>query len=163
MEIDEEKEERNKGFKVDDRRRFSAEGELKPEHRGPEAAAAPQSSTDSGSSAAERIAQEAQQESRAAQESKAARAFSERRAPIAEITFGTFVVGLSTQALMHLGEIPDPHTNQSSTDLPAAQQLIDIIAMLQEKTHGNLDRDEEAMLEAILFELRMKYVERARR
>jgi hypothetical protein len=159
METDEEKEERNKGFKVDDRRRFSAEGELKPEHRGPEAAAAPQSSADSGSSAAERIAQE----SRAAQESKVARAFSERRAPTAEITFGTFVVGLSTQALMHLGEIPDPHTNQSSTDLPGAQQLIDIIGMLQEKTRGNLDHDEQAMLEAILFELRMKYVERARR
>ena len=162
MEIDEEKEEQNKGFKVDDRRRFSAEGELKPEHRGPEATAAPQSSADSGSFAAEQIAQ-AQQQSRAAQESNAARAFSQRRAPTGEITFGTFVVGLSTQALMHLGEIPDPHTNQSSTDLPAAQQLIDIIGMLQEKTRGNLDHDEQAMLEAILFELRMKYVERARR
>jgi hypothetical protein len=162
MEIDEEKEERNKGFKVDDRRRFSAEGELKPEHQGPEPATAPQSSADSGSSA-DRIVQSAAPGSRAAQESKAARAFSERRAPSAEITFGTFIVGLSTQALMHLGEIADPHSNQAATDLPAAQQLIDIIAMLQEKTRGNVDRDEQEMLEAILFELRMKYVERARR
>jgi hypothetical protein len=47
-------------------------------------------------------------------------------------------------------------------DLPAAQQLIDIIAMLENKTRGNLDHDEQTMLEAILFELRMKYVERMR-
>jgi hypothetical protein len=46
--------------------------------------------------------------------------------------------------------------------LAAAQQLIDIIAILKEKTRGNLDHDEDALLEAILFELRMKYVERAR-
>jgi hypothetical protein len=63
---------------------------------------------------------------------------------------------------VHLGELPDPHTNQPTPDLPAAQQLIDIIAMLETKTRGNLDHDEQAMLEAILFELRMKYVERAR-
>jgi hypothetical protein len=95
------------------------------------------------------------------QEAQDFKAFSQGEAA-PEITFSTFVVGLSTQALVHLGELPDPHTNQPAADLSAAQQLIDIIAMLEQKTHGNLDRDEQAMLEAILFELRMKYVERAR-
>ncbi|MBV8056497.1 MAG: DUF1844 domain-containing protein [Deltaproteobacteria bacterium] len=88
--------------------------------------------------------------------------FSQDRGVAPEITFGTFVVGLSTQALVHLGELPDPHTNQQTTDLSAAQQLIDIIVMLEHKTRGNLDQDEQTMLETILFELRMKYVERAR-
>jgi len=44
-----------------------------------------------------------------------------------------------------------------------AQQLIDILGMLREKTRGNLDHDEQALLDAILFDLRMKYVEIARR
>ncbi len=130
-----EEEEKPRAFKVDDRRRFSPEGELKPEFR-------------SG---------------RAAERPSAAQSRGRANAGVApEITFGTFVVGLSTQALVHLGEIPDPLSGQPSADLPAAQQLIDIIAILKEKTRGNLDHDEDTLLETILFELRMKYVERAR-
>jgi hypothetical protein len=151
----EEEKEQTKGFKVEDRRRFSSEGELKPEHRGPEQAEAQPSTPGMGETAAR-----AESLSRSA-EAQAAK-LSKPREAAPEITFGTFVVGLSTQALVHLGELPDPHTNQPTPDLPAAQQLIDIIAMLETKTRGNLDHDEQAMLEAILFELRMKYVERAR-
>jgi uncharacterized protein DUF1844 len=151
-------EEEKRGFKVEDRRRFSAEGELKPEHQAAEPAEPAADSVKSGGSG-ERLAG-AQS---AGQERRAAAALSQHRAPDAEITFETFVVGLSTQALVHLGEIPDPHAGASAEDLPAAQQLIDIIGMLKQKTRGNLDREEEAMLDAILFELRMKYVERARR
>jgi hypothetical protein len=51
---------------------------------------------------------------------------------------------------------------QADPDLPAAQQLIDIIGMLKEKTRGNLGHEEQSLLDAILFELRMKYVERKR-
>ncbi len=158
MDSEEEKEQK-KGFKVDDRRRFSAEGELKPEHRGPEPAETRPDApgvTDAATSEARSSTQVR------GQDAQAAKAFSQRREAAPEITFGTFVVGLSTQALVHLGELPDPHTNQPAEDLPAAQQLIDIIAMLENKTRGNLDRDEQSMLEAILFDLRMKYVERAR-
>jgi hypothetical protein len=149
----EEEKEQSKGFKVEDRRRFSAEGELKPEHRGTEEAqpSAAQATVAAGASGSPR-----------SQEAQAAKAFSQQREAAPEITFATFIVGLSTQALMHLGEIADPHTNQPVADLPAAQQLIDIIAMLENKTRGNLDHDEQSMLDAILFELRMKYVERAR-
>ena len=72
------------------------------------------------------------------------------------------MVGLSTQALMHLGEIRDPQDADAGVNLVAAQQLIDIVGMLREKTRGNLDHDEESLIEAILIELRMKYVERSR-
>jgi hypothetical protein len=156
----EEEKEQTKAFKVEDRRRFSAEGELKPEHRGPDPARA-QSSAAHGTAEATASPAGSDTQTRP-QEAQAFKAFTQHREPAPEITFGTFVVGLSTQALVHLGELPDPHTNQPAEDLPAAQQLIDIIAMLENKTRGNLDRDEQAMLAAILFELRMKYVERAR-
>ena len=78
------------------------------------------------------------------------------------MTFATFLVGLSTQALMLLGDIPDPQSGRPQQDLVGAQQLIDIIGMLELKTRGNLDREEAQLIEAILYELRMKYVERAR-
>ena len=172
-------EEKPKAFKVDDRRRFSSEGELKPEFRGadepaapadkPSSAAAGAATSSAGGSAASSTASAsatAGAEATSAQAAgRASAAQSRARAEAGfapEITFGTFVVGLSTQALVHLGEIPDPGSGQPSADLPAAQQLIDIIAILKEKTRGNLDNDEDALLEAILFELRMKYVERAR-
>lgn len=156
----EEEKEQNKGFKVEDRRRFSAEGELKPEHRGPEPAGTQTSTAHSmPEAAASPAGSDTQARPPNAQDFKA---FSQRGEAAPEITFGTFVVGLSTQALVHLGELPDPHTNQPAADLSAAQQLIDIIAMLEHKTRGNLDHDEQTMLETILFELRMKYVERAR-
>ncbi len=151
----EEEKEQSKGFKVEDRRRFSAEGELKPEYRGPEQAQSQPSSATHTETAG------TSEKPASAGDTKTGGSFSRAR-EVPEITFSTFVVGLSTQALVHLGELPDPHTNQAAIDLPAAQQLIDIIAMLENKTRGNLDRDEQAMLQSILFELRMKYVERAR-
>jgi hypothetical protein len=147
-----EEEEKSRGFKVEDRRRFSAEGELKAEHQ---AADAPQSKADAPQSKEEQASQPppSRSERRAAPSGAASGA---------EINFTTFVVSLSTQVLMHLGEIPDPMTNQQQRDLPAAQHMIDILGMLQEKTRGNLDHDEEGLLRSILFDLRMKYVETAR-
>lgn len=143
----EEEQEKNRGFKVEDRRRFSAEGELKPEHQAAESAPPhPQP-------AAEAPPRPSPPQAAGAGPSAA---------PPPEINFVTFVVSLSTQALMHLGEIPDPMTNQRERDLPAAQRVIDILGMLQDKTRGNLDHDEESLLRSILFDLRMKYVETAR-
>ncbi len=168
--VDSEEEEKPKAFKVDDRRRFSPEGELKPEFRDEPAAADSASSsaarggdTASSAAAASASAGTSAGSARAADRPSTAQSRARESADVApEITFGTFVVGLSTQALVHLGEIPDPLSGQPSADLPAAQQLIDIIAILKEKTRGNLDRNEDTLLETILFELRMKYVERAR-
>lgn len=165
-----EEEEKPRAFKVDDRRRFSPEGELKPEFQGTDEPttgtrtdAPPAGGGDTASSAATASAGTSAGSARAADRPSTAQSRARANAGVApEITFGTFVVGLSTQALVHLGEIPDPLSGQPAADLPAAQQLIDIIAILKEKTRGNLDRDEDALLETILFELRMKYVERAR-
>ncbi len=151
-------EEKEKGFKIDDRRRFSPEGELKPEHRGgDDKPASPQT-------AAEQTPREQTIRSpRQAPEPAAGAEFPPHDAASgAEITFSTFVVGLSTQALLDLGEIPDPATGQNALNLAGAQQLIDILGMLQAKTRGNLEPGEQSLIEAILFDLRMKYVELAR-
>ena len=79
------------------------------------------------------------------------------------VSFSTFVLGLSTQALLHLGEIPDPASNTTQRDLGAAKHVIDILAILREKTRSNLEPDEEALLDSMLYDLRMRYVELARR
>ena len=76
-----------------------------------------------------------------------------------EINFSTFVIGLSTQALMHLGEISNPMSGQVEIDVPTAKQMIDILGLLKEKTRGNLNASEDRLMEDILFDLRMKYVE----
>ena len=76
-----------------------------------------------------------------------------------EINFSTFIISLSTQALMHLGEVANPLSGKSETDIPVAKQMIDILGMLQEKTRSNLDAGEERLIEDVLFDLRMKYVE----
>lgn len=79
------------------------------------------------------------------------------------MTFHTLVVSFSTQALAHLGEMPHPITGEVRLDLPQAQQMIDILELLQEKTRGNLDAGEAALLEDVLYTLRMKFVERSRK
>jgi hypothetical protein len=60
---------------------------------------------------------------------------------------------------MHLGEIGNPISGKVETDVPIAKQMIDILAMLKDKTRGNLDPNEDRMMQDILFDLRMKYVE----
>jgi hypothetical protein len=78
----------------------------------------------------------------------------------ATVTFVGFVLSLAHTAAVHFGDIPDPGTGaKASANLPAAQQLIDILALLEEKTRGNLTAEERQLLEQILFELRVRYVE----
>jgi len=81
--------------------------------------------------------------------------------PPHEINFTTFVMGLTTQALMHLGEIADPQHPQPP-DLAAAKQMIDLLGVLRDKTKGNLDGAEEQLLASMLYDLRMRYVEVSR-
>jgi hypothetical protein len=147
-------EDEKRGFRVEDRRRFSAEGQLRPEHHADEPAQSEARGADEPASAEKAHAAEG----RGAAQSAGARPGGGEP----EINFATFMVGLSTEALAALGEMPDPATGTSRRDLRAAQQLIDIIGMLREKTRGNLDHDEESLVDAILFDLRMKYVELAR-
>jgi len=75
------------------------------------------------------------------------------------IDFTSLVFSLSTSAMVCLGLLPDPQTNEQQIDLGLAKQNIDILGMLQEKTKGNLDKDEEEFLENSLYDLRMRFVE----
>jgi Domain of unknown function (DUF1844) len=75
------------------------------------------------------------------------------------VDFATFVLSLSHSALVHLGEAANPDTGRVDQSLPLARQTIDLIAMLEDKTRGNLTGDEERLVGQILFDLRMRYVE----
>jgi hypothetical protein len=76
------------------------------------------------------------------------------------ITFTGFVVSLATTAAVHFGDIPDPGTGQrAEPNLPAAAQMIELIALLQDKTKGNLSAPEEQLIDDLLYELRMRFVQ----
>ena len=83
---------------------------------------------------------------------------SEEDAPLAEITFTNFILSVSTSALIQLGVIQDPATKQLAKYLPLAKQTIDLIGMLKEKTKGNLNPEEENLIENVLYDLRIRYV-----
>ena len=76
-----------------------------------------------------------------------------------DLEFSTFVLSLATSAQVGLGAVPHPETNQTVLNFPAAMQMIDILAMLQTKTTGNLTEAEASLLERVLFSLRIHYVE----
>jgi len=78
--------------------------------------------------------------------------------PLPKVDFASFIFSLSTSALLHLGEVPDPVTQKREKDLPLAKQTIDILGMLKEKTRGNLTSEEEKMMETLLTDLRWRYV-----
>ncbi len=82
----------------------------------------------------------------------------EEAGPQPEIDFMSFIISLATTAQISLGNIPNPQTNKTERTLPAAKQMIDIIAMLKEKTKGNVSEQEQVMLDNALFNLRMQYV-----
>jgi hypothetical protein len=77
------------------------------------------------------------------------------------INFGSFIMSLATQTLMQLGAMKPPPGLDIKVDREAARQTIDILAMLQQKTKGNLDPSEAGMLEEMLHSLRMAYVRSA--
>ena len=83
---------------------------------------------------------------------------SEQAYTLPKIDFSTFVLSINSSALVQLGMIEDPASGQKAKNLPLAQQTIDLLAMLEEKTKGNLTNDEENILKNILYELRMLFV-----
>jgi hypothetical protein len=77
-----------------------------------------------------------------------------------KVTIVAIIISLASNAAVHFGDLPDPLTNEHRPpDLDAAAQLIDIIAMLEEKTRGNLTADERRLVDEILYDLRMRFVE----
>lgn len=76
------------------------------------------------------------------------------------LNFVAFVMSLAHTAAVHFGDIPDPVTGQTGrANLQAAQQMIDILSLLEEKTRGNLTAEERQLLEQLLYELRVRFVE----
>lgn len=78
------------------------------------------------------------------------------------IDFTTFAFSLGSSAMMHLGVAPDPVSGERVKDLALAAETIDLLAMLQQKTRGNLTAEEDRFLSALLYDLRLKYVQAAR-
>jgi len=80
-----------------------------------------------------------------------------------QIDFYTFCLSLGSSAFMHLGDAPHPESGEPATNLLLAKQSIDILAMLQEKTKGNLTAEEEKFLDNLLVDLKLRYVSRTSR
>jgi hypothetical protein len=136
--MDDEQSDQPRGFRVNDRRRFTDDAAATASE---EATAADAPSVAAGDASA----------------THAAGAASGRHDQ--PLNFSTFVLGLSTQALLHLGEIPDPTSGRAAQDLVAAKQVIDILGLLAAKTTNNLEQDEQSLLDSALYDLRIRYVQ----
>jgi hypothetical protein len=76
------------------------------------------------------------------------------------LSFVAFVLSLAHTTAVHLGDAPDPASGHlSPPNLPAASQMIEILALLEQKTRGNLTAEERQLLEQVLYELRLRFVE----
>ncbi len=129
--------EEEKGFVIKDKRSLDEEGTLKGEKS-------------EGEVPKEEAKREEPEETEAA------------RTPLPEVNFNSLIFSLSSSALLHLGEIADPQSGEKRKDLPMAKHSIDIIAMLRDKTNGNLTEEEEKFMDNILTDLRMRFVRAAK-
>jgi hypothetical protein len=138
----EEKKDANKGFVIKDRRHFDESGAARSDEKAPAEADQPADHPDAAlkSPPEENVAAETDE------------------APFPEMNFAGFIFSLSTTAMYHLGDFPDPVTKEAKRNLPAAKQTIDILSILKTKTEGNLDENEKQMLDGVLYELRMRFV-----
>ena len=78
-----------------------------------------------------------------------------------QLTFSAFVLGLASSALIHLGVHQNPETGSIAIDLTLARQSIDVLAMLREKTRGNLSAEEEQLFSSVLSDLKLRFVEKS--
>jgi hypothetical protein len=79
---------------------------------------------------------------------------------VSELSFTTFVLSLASSAAIHFGDLADPSSGRpSEPNLEGARQMIDILALLDVKTRGNLTAEERQVLEQVLYELRLRFVE----
>ncbi|MFA4915574.1 MAG: DUF1844 domain-containing protein [Syntrophales bacterium] len=139
--MEDEKEDGKKSFVVKDRRIFNESGDVREEE------SQKVKETDPG---------DKKQEEQTPPKTEQQRQEGEEAYP--EVNFTSFVFSMSTTAMYHFGDFPDPASKEVKKNLPAAKQTIDIMGMLKDKTEGNLDENEKSMLEGILYELRMRYV-----
>jgi hypothetical protein len=133
------KEEEETGFRITDKRAFREDGEVR------ESASA---NTESGPGADSR---------------KSEPPVEEPPGFGGKIDFPSYVLSYYTQGLVLLGEVPNPYSNKKEEDTEAARHTIDILTMLEEKTRGNLSKEEEQLLGSVLYELRMKFMAKTSR
>ena len=86
----------------------------------------------------------------------------EGRCVMPDITFPSLVLSFNTTALFHMGELAHPESGQKVVDLELAKNAIDTLTILQEKTKGNLENDENELLTRVLYELKMRFVQASR-
>lgn len=76
-----------------------------------------------------------------------------------KLDFSTLILSFATSALMNLGATPDPQSGKKTKNIELAKQNIEILAVLEEKTRGNLTAEEAELLKNILAEVRLRFVE----
>ena len=129
-----------KGFVIKDRRHFDEKGELK------------ESKGEGEKKTQEAVKPDEKPAGKGPQEEQ------RRPPPLPEVNFNALIFSLSSSALLHFGEIVDPQTGERKDDLPLAKHAIDTIAMLKEKTKGNLTEEEQKFIDNVLTDLRWRYV-----
>lgn len=80
-------------------------------------------------------------------------------APQPPLDFTTFILSLASTALIQMGAAPEPETNQVAKNLVLARQTMDVLGMLRDKTRGNLTGEEQKFFDAILHDLRLRFIE----
>ncbi|MFA7463358.1 MAG: DUF1844 domain-containing protein [Anaerovoracaceae bacterium] len=147
-----------KGFVIKDRRRLEREGE-KEEAKGEKEKErfGEYKSRKDGQPGEERTA-EGEEGTKKGEAGADLKSEDRREQRPVKIDFEGFIFSLYTSAMLHFGDMPDPITGKREKNLNAAKQMIDIMGMLEEKTRGNLTKEEENTLEALLYELRMRFV-----
>jgi hypothetical protein len=131
-------------FKVSDKRRFTKEGESKEE---------------SGPVKQESAREEVPEQPVKEKSEEPDRRESRTEEPPLPMDFATFLLSMANTAFFQLGLIKDPSTGEAHKDLPGARQTIDLMALIEEKTRGNLTDQEARILKEALFQLRMAFVE----
>jgi len=140
-----EKKEKDQEFKVKDKRAFRMKDDGGVEKVAPDAAEEAKSGPDAPAGGVSGEAEKG--------------AGDKDRRDFPPMDFNTFILSLSTSALLNLGIVANPATGKTEKSLPHAKQIIDLMDMLKEKTKGNLKPEESKLIEKILFDLRMAYVE----
>ena len=83
--------------------------------------------------------------------------------PRPPIDFPSYILSYYTQGCVLLGEVPNPITNKKEEHIDEAKHIVDILSLLEQKTKGNLSKEEQQLLESVLYELRMKFMAKTNR
>ena len=117
------------------------------------------SSSEAGEGGASPAATEPSAAAKSGQPAPGASPTQARTPDLPPVDFSTFVLSLGSSALIHLGQVEAPDGSGKQRDLPMAKHTIDLLSLLREKTANNLSKEEDELLESLLYDLRLRYVE----